>query len=116
LLNSLPVWARVGFWLFVGVACAFGVYIFSRLWLTGLPPLELSERGVTGFTKGFGPKRLTIPWDEVSKMQLMQSNLFIYGDAGAQKPMPIVLHLGMVGQKFDVLVAEIEAFRRQIGR
>jgi hypothetical protein len=119
-LRSFPIWARVSIWVLLGLICVLGGSIFLRRWFSGLPPLVLSAQGITGFTKGFGLARLTIPWEEVTKVQALQSNAFIYGTVmdtgGIRKPKPplVVVHLSMIGRKFDVLIAEIASYRQRL--
>jgi hypothetical protein len=120
-MNDLPLWARVGIWAVLGMICAFGSYIFGQRWLSGLPPLVLSAQGVTGFKKGIGLARLTIPWGEITKMQELQSNAFIYGtvidSGGVRKPKPphVVVHLGMIGRNFETLLSEITDYNKKLG-
>jgi hypothetical protein len=120
LLGSLPVWGRVGIWALLAALCAFGGFFYLRRWLSGLPPLAASPEGVTGFTKGFGLKQITIPWSEVTKVQEVQSNLFVYGSAvdtgGVRQPKPPVIsaHLGMMGERFETVVRELETYRASL--
>jgi hypothetical protein len=120
-MNDLPLWGRVGIWVFFGMICTLGGYIFGQRWLSGLPPLVLSAQGVTGFKKSMGLARLTIPWGEITRMQELQSNAFIYGTVidtgGVRKPKSphIIVHLGMIGRKFDALLAEITEYHKKLG-
>ncbi len=117
LMNDLPIWLRSGFWAALAAICAWASWLFLRRWISGLPPLVASPEGVTGFVGAMGIRRLTIPWQEISKVQLVQSNLFLHGapvdKGGIRKPKApvIAVNLSMIGEKHPALMTKLEEYR-----
>lgn len=117
LMRGFPLSVRVGFWILLAGVTAFGGWIFLRRWLSGLSPLTLSERGVTGFSKGIGLNQTTIPWHEISNISSINSNFTIAGTAvdtgGVRKPKPptVTVNTSMIGLKPQKLLDRITAYR-----
>jgi hypothetical protein len=120
MLGGLPVPARVGIWATLSALCGYFGFLLLQRWLSGLPVLAASPEGVTGFTKGIGLRQITIPWGEITRVEAIQSNLFVHGtaiDTGSvrrPKPPVVTANLSMMGESFASVTRALEAYRASL--
>lgn len=114
LLNTLPVFARVGaIAAFGALHLAGGLSLFFH-WRCGLAPLVLSKEGVTGFKSWSG--RQTIPWDEITKLYSSYGNFHVYskGKGNKWKGKALSVSLFLVGSNHEALAREINTFQSRL--
>jgi hypothetical protein len=113
MFESMPIWARVAIWAALALLCGWAGFSFVRRWMSGMPVLQASAQGLTGYSSGMGLRRVTMAWNDIETVQVANSNVIFRAKsnaaAGARKHKPpvIVANLSMIGERYEQLMQKL---------